>query len=471
MSSIQKRKASPSDKQINLGFVTWNIGDNIHQSKITELVQSYQTATPVSPDILFVALQEIPVKIYGTRSNFKNQFYANIGTLLSNALEDYQIINTIQSQNNNAYTRPQTNAKNIELFTCTSFLSSAGGGFGIATFIFKKKALNDLLTIAPISVKEKCASGGTKGYCVVKMQIDTEELDVINTHMPFNDMKTTVKFVTEMKRWLHVHGYRAQNQVILGDLNSRSLLTEDCYAKNVTTCDRDETETPAHEKYCFIKDKLESLTFQESTSVENGFSKMRVKRIKDDNCNIASRVSKKTLVPSGIQTITVKDLVRVLHKSDVLYNHMNSLFPDFQESPIHFLPSYKRDESTGLFSLKKKENKKVQGRLPGYADRILLKGLSHDMTYVYEPLPVIGNDHLPVVLTIPFRIKRIKTSTSALDTNVSEPIKPNTKTKPKTSTKAKPTSTIMTRSKTRANSNTKKSAGGSHHKTRKNRKK
>lgn len=497
--NIHSNYKTEDGRQMNLGFITWNIGKNINKEKITKLVDEYKEATNDLPDILFIALQEIPVnKIGFTRASFKDNFYAEIGTLMSNALDEYQIIDTYQPKNTNSQ-------KQLDLFTCTSFVSSAAGGFGIATFILKKKEFNRL-TITPISYHQRCFS--TKGYCAVKIQFGTEEgaeeLDVINTHMPFDDMKKTLKFVIEMRRWLEWNGYKAPNQVILGDLNSRSLLTEDCYAKHVTTCSDNETKTKnktknktktkaktIDEQYCLIKNRLEMLTFKDSIIVENKKesqnniepfhydykNQIKIRNLsipyeipKILNCNIESRFTE------NIDKIPMHDLINILHKSDFLYNYMNSLFPGFDECPIRFLPSYKRNTTNGKFSLIKKEKEKEDGRLPGYADRILLKGFLPDTMDIYQTLPVTGNDHLPVALTIPHYAIHINNNDSlAFDSRLDLPypqtdnITENIKPKRKKHNQASPPKLKKPTLTRRAKKQKSKSSGGNYHKTRKNR--
>jgi hypothetical protein len=53
-----------------------------------------------------------------------------------------------------------------------------------------------------------------------------------------------------------------------------------------------------------------------------------------------------------------------------------------------------------MFSLSKKN----VGRLPGYADRIIFKNPKNIIKAIkYTSLPVIGNDHLPIVKKFGFK--------------------------------------------------------------------
>jgi hypothetical protein len=99
-------------------------------------------------------------------------------------------------------------------------------------------------------------------------------------------------------------------------------------------------------------------------------------------------------------------LVKLLVERDLIGNPPchPSLFTEFTEQQIHFLPTYKRHKKTGNFSLVKKPPSfkpwaKDAGRLPGYADRILFK--QGDEFYrtecrLYTSVGITGNDHLPV---------------------------------------------------------------------------
>ena len=375
-------------KSITIGVITWNVGDNLNPMKMKELKEKYNQEYKIYPDILIVGFQEMPVdfSFRSTRSHFKETFYQKTGELLTNEFSDYDLISTYRK------TYPLTGtvdkSKSLNLFTCAGFVSSLGGGFGIATYILKSKYFNE--SIEPVSVKDICF-GGTKGYCVVTLLIAKKyDIDIINTHMPFESKKKMEKFSKVMLQGLHAHGFKSENQIIIGDLNSRSLLTDDCYAKKVTTCDNEEN------KYCVLKDRLESMSFDDSVQKVSQASTIELKQLTDSNCNIDKRVSQKRLLAGENQSQDkIQDLIQILVKSDVLHVNMNNLFPDFRESEIMFLPTYKRDLDSGIFSLQKTDGKKVDGRLPGFADRILVKG-NIKPNYSYNLLAVKGNDHLPV---------------------------------------------------------------------------
>ena len=130
-------------------------------------------------------------------------------------------------------------------------------------------------------------------------------------------------------------------------------------------------------------------------------------------------------------------LVNVLKNKDLLLQFMKNKEPQFYELDIKFLPSYKKNEEDGRFKLLKESKsfqdkrkqliksvlKKarigqppfqkvvqiapasdslsnndtpgVKGRLPGYADRVLVRNLSKKLSN-YRILEVMGSDHSPV---------------------------------------------------------------------------
>jgi len=136
-------------------------------------------------------------------------------------------------------------------------------------------------------------------------------------------------------------------------------------------------------------------------------------------------------------------LVNVLKNKDLLLQFMKNKKLQFDELDIKFLPSYKKNEKDGRFKLLKEsksfqEKRKqliksvlkkarigqppfqkvvqiapasasdslsnndtpgVKGRLPGYADRVLVRNLSKKLSN-YRVLKVMGSDHSPVSVQV-----------------------------------------------------------------------
>ena len=88
------------------------------------------------------------------------------------------------------------------------------------------------------------------------------------------------------------------------------------------------------------------------------------------------------------------DVIEYCKYTDLLNSLKNKIFPNFFEYDINFNPTYKRNKKDGKYKLSKKK----YGRLPGYADRILIKSKYNITNYIYNSIPFYGNDHLPVFL-------------------------------------------------------------------------
>ena len=311
---------------------------------------------------------------------------------------------------------------NLNPYTCINTVSSATG-FGITTFVFNKKEIN-----VQIIQKNDNFYSYTKGYLALKIQIDNgETIDIINVHAPLNTIAESKKFFVNMLERTKNNSFSSPFQILFGDMNSRSIMTNNCALKKVTNC-KSTTDIVNNSKYCSVKKTLELLSLTETLTLLPKTKKSRMKVIPLSetmkNCDIKDRISvhrftrqpepesnrerldravkisntkleTKSIqkpVPPEIKS-TVSDLIKILSMSDVLRTHMDTWFPGFQEQAIRFLPSYKRNMNTGTFSLSKGH----EGRLPGYADRIFVKNdLGNIENHHYCLLNVTGNDHLPL---------------------------------------------------------------------------
>ena len=91
------------------------------------------------------------------------------------------------------------------------------------------------------------------------------------------------------------------------------------------------------------------------------------------------------------------DLIQYLLKKDLLLNSKHTLVPGYEEAPIFFEPTYKRHSNTGRFKLEKiRMGFPAKGRLPGYTDRIFIKTKIPIHKFLYDSIPMKGNDHYPV---------------------------------------------------------------------------
>ena len=443
-------------KKLRIGVLSWNIGNNNNNNKLTDLMKTFLNVLSSKPDILIIGFQEIPVKI---ASDF-HEVYNEIDTIFQNILKAHHYSSVDKANRNN-------NEESHDMFTCVGKLSSVAGGFGITTFLYKKEDLN-IKIINVVNFCEQINIGltnfdGIKGFNASTILVnDLVHIDIINTHMPFESMEITESAITNMKTVLKSEKMDSSTQIILGDLNSRSLLTSECYKKDVNNCKSKKN----YEKMCKIKSFLENLNLEDSVSLEPSSSNIRMIPLKKtsgnnnqpfSNCSIEERVSKKRLTNDELNNFqtTKKDIIRMLLKSDSLLQNIGTWFPGFKEKTIQFLPSYKRNIRTGLFLL----DKNSKGRLPGYADRILIKNKLLTNMVNYQLLPINGNDHVPLmgefVLSINILDKhtgtRRKKSPFIIQDNKEILKKPETKmtTRAKNTIKntAKKTFNILTRNK------------------------
>jgi endonuclease/exonuclease/phosphatase family metal-dependent hydrolase len=354
--------------QLRISVLSWNIAgklSSISSSKLVKLIKEYNNSWKGNPHIIVIGLQEVPYV------NAKT--YNHIASEIAECIEGHYEV--LQDNGNH------------------SFFSCSRSNYGIATFVFRSKQF----PVTIINAVSKCIRfTETKGFCAVSLKTGhNETIHVVNAHMPFDTIATTEKFIYTMKETLvnnNMNIDTSDRYILLGDLNSRSVLTKDCYVRNVTTCKKRESD-PDDILYCKIKSHLEGLTLMSSISkIEPSDKKLEKINSFDssdvaNNCSIGKR--------ARLDDIKDNDIVKVLLESDSINNHMNTWFPMFKEHPITFLPTYKRNMKTGLFLL----DSKGHGRLPGYADRILVKTPPELPAKLisYKPLNVTGSDHLPLV--------------------------------------------------------------------------
>ena len=401
--NISSNDTTGGDK-LKIGVCSWNIGN--HMKKIESLIDSLPST---DSDILIIGFQELPVTLLeGTNKSISDK-YSSIEDRIHEKIKDKYVI-------------CETMIPNLNPYTCINTVSSATG-FGITTFVFNKKEIN-----VQIIQKNDNFYSYTKGYLALKIQIDNgETIDIINVHAPLNTIAESKKFFVNMLERTKNNSFSSPFQILFGDMNSRSIMTNNCALKKVTNC-KSTTDIVNNSKYCSVKKTLELLSLTETLTLLPKTKKSRMKVIPLSetmkNCDIKDRISvhrftrqpepesnrerldravkisntkleTKSIqkpVPPEIKS-TVSDLIKILSMSDVLRTHMDTWFPGFQEQAIRFLPSYKRNMKNGTFSLSKGN----EGRLPGYADRIFVKNeLGNIENHHYCLLNVKGNDHLPL---------------------------------------------------------------------------
>ncbi len=344
---------------LSLGIFSWNMGDNVtpHQFDLIQF-QITRLTKHQMPDLLVFCFQEV-----GKGSNLIEQMIWNMYNL------QYSSISSDSA--------------------CLSFTK-----FQIKTIVLA----NSLLRIKNVHYNSECISL-TKGFVETIIRLpfmNLPEIRIYNTHFPFKSPKETKTFYANLSKRFQQSLGRVP-VFVSGDINSRSLLTPECYAKNI----RLDYENDKNNAYCRLKNYLELLPFDKTLLVSSRKRSRAI--IEPKNCTDWQKT-----FPMRPSAKVVKDL---LVQSDFINQSKNTgLFKDFQEGDINFFPTYKRDPSSGAFSL----HKGSEGRLPGYADRILFHTNTNHPVEVkkYQSMAIKGNDHLPLFglfhigSTIKYKTKR-----------------------------------------------------------------
>ena len=268
----------------------------------------------------------------------------------------------------------------------------------------------------------------SKGYHTVQMQYNRDQITIVNAHLPFKD---DVRRNANLLRNLIIHA-RSQHQcakrrnnessttdladdskgdhidliVVLGDLNSRSLILKECMTKNA----------PKSE----ILDRLGKINYEHEIACSQEDLKSRIDGISNSaGCSEGIDIETIAFDPfCPIPGIIRHDMLRILMSDtspidgmvprDIIDEMVSRTAPKrdeqmmalrevrkclkgFSEADITFYPTYKRATDTGEFTIAKGS----KYRLPGYADRIIYE-TQNKSEVKYNSLYVQGNDHLPV---------------------------------------------------------------------------
>ena len=321
-----------------LGVLSWNFGKNATSAKAAELAAALPHPPP---HVLVVGFQEMKLVPF---SSINTEDWASV---MQRALKPF------------GYTLVKYEGMSQNSMSSCSDLM----GFGIKTIVFARSGVRALVE----KHAGHCNRWGTKGFVVVRLQVNAQVLSIVNMHAPFNTEEKSVLFYSNLERFLaefdaDIPKHIVSRRVLFGDVNSRSLITADrAYVKNVKAqCSGEERA----DFFCQMKTFLESLPLENTLSYHGHHGRTRR--------------------GAALRLLVYRDLVGNPPNHPVLFRGLH-------EGGIEFLPTYKRNKNTGAFQLCKGK----EYRLPGYADRIFFDRAS--MTCLnYTSLPVIGSDHLPV---------------------------------------------------------------------------
>ena len=335
----------------DINVISWNIGKNITISKLHELINGNTTS-----EILILGFQEL--------SALKIKLLTRY---LVEVLEVYGYKLLIQKS-----------TCNVNMFN----------NFTIFTAIFIKKS--SMSSISVVNSDNKCTNlYQTKGFVSLQIKYNKLILDIINVHVPFNNIETSRHFLREMHVNLKKKGFTSPNKILLGDFNSRSLIVDKCYMKDVSNCnanDSVEDYSSSLSKYCKLKSYLEGLSLKNSCRSIGRYHKRL--NITESKCK---NITKRSICSTRKMKLTKSNVLKTLIQNDLFVKDCFFRNLKYKEGEIKFYPTYKRDPQSGQFRLSKDNN----GRLPGYADRIFYTGNVLSVSK-YNSLCVKGNDHLPI---------------------------------------------------------------------------
>jgi hypothetical protein len=221
---------------VKVGVISWNIGkDAFNETKLEELFRKYYEKNKNDADVLIVGFQEVSKDIFENKNDLWKKSSKMIEDAINKITNNYILNSTYKYK-----------LENVNLFTCLE--TSLSSGFGISMYILRKEdASVDIVKVIRacqplVKPKKKGfteAALGTKGMVAATLEITKNSylankitIDIINTHMPFKDVSTTIEFIKKIKEILKNNDFNSSKQIIFGDLNSRSILTSNCYIKN-----------------------------------------------------------------------------------------------------------------------------------------------------------------------------------------------------------------------------------------------
>ena len=391
-------------KNMHIECVSWNVAGSIDESKINTILTYLSSSTK---DVIVIGFQECKQK--------------HLGHLI-------QVIN-----NRSKYNVSMNEQRKAYIATCTS--TELVEPFVIASIVLTQKERVHIKThekVCPIISKKVI---GTKGYIMFSITLGgitkSESIYFVNTHLPFNkDLTDYGRLLLRLTKEFEKLPANS-NVIICGDVNSRSLIFPECYQKNITNL----LQKPDYVKYEKALKSLNELTINQlnqqlpmpklqksgtiyhmlktpcgiNGEISNFNAKLKEKDffsillrkspVQNEPLSSALSIIKYIILKSKDPTKDIKmnEVNQLATKKDIdIFNNFKEIMHglrNFNESPITFRPTYKRNPDNGRFKLL---GNKV--RKPGYADRFIYK-LNKNITPIegsYVTKLWKGSDHLPV---------------------------------------------------------------------------
>lgn len=398
----------------DISILSWNIGElkgikTQNCVKIDELLKQYR----------YKGLFDSKVIVFGFQEVVSSE-YNHLIEYLNNKMEQEDFVNS---------TLPVCACCTTDLEKEIYLTQRISKDFQILTLFYIKKDYEGNINVQHLDSEcqdKKIILGlvkvMTKGFTHSIITIDKNSYHIINGHLPFTKLEESKNYINLIKNSIQQsiksEKTKSQHSFIFGDLNSRCLLTKECYKKNVTICpDLNDIN------YCNLLTELEEYDRIKAPMIDT-VEKVNIQmnallggsHIHDDPTGI-TEPSDQSTTTSELKTyqynlscdldnidkdciqkyLNTKDkLINLLLKRDSLRCCLGT--DDWYEGRITFLPTYKRDKkNNSVFKFYKDYTLYKNGRLPGYADRIIFNFNKDIICNEYSSLRVEGNDHLPII--------------------------------------------------------------------------
>jgi hypothetical protein len=365
--------------------VTQKYKDNIF---IKLLKRHFDTNTEL-PDILIIGLQEVPRnRLESIQQEFEEE------------------LQKLQVQNDDKSKIKDKNYTFIKLHDDKPYITLCNFDYKIVTIVLVSDRIRQS-KIDKDSTVMYCpglihGKPGTKGFTLIKLDYSyynqpQPSLYIINLHAPFKTFEKTTTFFNKLFENFTDIDTNTNNIIIMGDYNSRSLITKfHEYIKDVDPSICSSLEDDKYdEDYCEQKSELESMPATNNRL----FGPVNDSMISNYVSSNSFKTLRAELKLKEYPLQFYPSYKRQTQKQYAKNSNMTGRLAYLSNIPRNTLKIVK---TPGQFSLEKGNGKDKKYRLPGYADRITVLGSKINLlpeTNMYTTIPVIGNDHIPVVAT------------------------------------------------------------------------
>lgn len=327
---------------LNLRVFSWNYGQNTDekQNKImTYIIDEIQNSGRKPVDIFVVGLQEVHSNQAKSLGMFLKREMAQLeytGTIYQQGSKHFTLFTAVFMRQNLQF-RQLPEQKHMYFPVKLTFINTV-----LAPFVKTKGALSVFLHLFDVKTQRE------------------HKFIFCNVHLPFNSEALTKDSVAKVLKQFQ---YIGEDIVVFGDFNSRSLYGDDCDRLQIEDC--------------------QGVEYKKNVDV----SKVHELQTHLNTCKDAFYGNRLNL-----RSLNCDSLSENLKSNDLIVKQ-KLITGAFVELPLYSLPSYKIDDN-GAYKLEKDH----EGRLAGFADRIIFSGDLEGSNY--KMLPLTGNDHFPISLAL-----------------------------------------------------------------------